>query len=584
MVKEVFMKDLSRIFKLVKPYWRRVAIAAALGIVISGLSAAIAWLMKSAIDEIIINKNDTFLVFMPIGVALVFLIKGGLTFAIQYLMKSAAMKMVIDLRCRLFNHILDLPMGYFSKNASGNLLSKVMNDVNALNGVLSLTLKDLFVESTTILALTGVALWRSWDLAIIALFALPCAFWGVARLGNRVKSISKRTQEKIALILEIISETLAGIKIIKAFNKQSDEKELFKRKNKDLYRENMRIVRTNQFARLIMEIFSGLGIASVLWYGGQLVRNDHITPGDFVSFVTAILLIFSPVKKISAVNMGIQKGRAPLERIYTVLSEEKEIEGTVELKKFQDKIKLQNVSFSYPSSSLKALNNLNLIIKKGEIIAIVGKSGSGKTTLVNMLPKFYLPSCGKISIDRHEITTLTNRSLRSLYGIVSQDVILFNSSILDNIKYGKPEASEKEVIKSAKAANAHGFIMEFPEAYETMVGERGVRLSGGQRQRLSIARAILKNPPILILDEATSSLDSESEMMIQSALENLMRNRTSIIIAHRLSTVRKADRILVLDKGNIVEIGVHEELLAKRGLYQRLYEIQFKENEVSEEA
>lgn len=448
-----------------------------------------------------------------------------------------------------------------------------------LQDVVSGTIKDLFIESSTVLVLAGVAFWRRWDLTLISLLVLPSAFYGVGRLGKRMRLISKRAQEKISHITGFLSESFSGMKIIKAFSRQADEAERFKQITRDFYRENMRAVRVSEFAALLMEAVAGLGIAFVMWYGGRLITRNVMTAGDFTSFLAAIFLIFTPAKRLAKVNMGIQQARGPLDRIFKLLSEQKEREGTEELKPFGNVIEFRGVSFTYPGAGRQALHGINLSVTKGEIIAIVGKSGGGKTTLVNLLPRFYAPAEGGIFIDGTDISGATLSSLRGQFGIVSQEVILFDDTITANIAYGKPGATMEEIIAASKAAYAHDFILELPKGYNTIIGERGMRLSGGQRQRLSIARAILKTPPILILDEATSSLDTASEEMVQKALENLMHNRTTFVIAHRLSTIKRADRILLLDKGRIVESGSHRELYDRGGLYRKLYELQFSGQE-----
>jgi len=573
------LESYKKIFNLVKPYWPRVALSGIISVIISGLNASMAWLVKPAMDDVLIKKNIALLVLLTGAILVIFIVRGIFTFFEEYLMRSAGQKMVMHLRNRLYAHILNLPLEYLGKKSSGKLISNMINDISVLQNVVSLTLKDLFVESATVLALIGVALWRRWDLTLIAILVLPAAFYGVGKLSRRMRRISKRAQEKIASITEFLSESFTGVKIIKTFCKENDETERFRMKNKDFYRENMRATRVSQFAALVMEVVGGLGIAFVLWYGGWLVIRNTITVGDLFSFITAIFLIYTPAKRLAGVNIGIQQAGPPYDRVENLLSAPQERDGTEVLKPIGKEIEFRNVSFIYPSSNDMALKDINFRVHKGEIIAVVGKSGGGKTTLVNLLPRFYTPTEGEIYIDGANILNVTLKSLRSQFGIVSQEIILFSDTVMANIKYGKPDASESEIITASKAAYAHEFIVELPQAYHTMIGERGMRLSGGQRQRLSIARAILKNPPILILDEATSSLDTSSEMMVQRAIENLMGNRTTFVIAHRLSTIKMADRILVLDKGRILDSGTHKELYSHGGLYKNLYDLQFSSQE-----
>jgi subfamily B ATP-binding cassette protein MsbA len=569
------LEDYRRIFQLVMPYWRRVALAVLAGLLVSGMNAAIAWLAKPAMDDVLIKKDATMLFLLPLAIFIIFLGKGIFTYVQEYLMRSASQKMVMQLRNRLYSHIVGLPMGYFGKNSSGELISKVINDTSVLQDLVSLTIKDLFRESATAFALVFVALWRRWDLTLISITVLPMALYGVGRLGKRMRQISRRAQEKISMITEFLNESFAGIKIIKAFCRQAEEAERFKDITREYYRENMRATRVSESSTLMMEAVGGLGIAFVIWYGARLIFTDAMTVGDFTSFLTAIFLVYTPAKRLAKINIGIQQARPPLDRIHKLLSEQEETGGTEELKPIGKSIEFKGVSFAYPAARHKALDGVNLTVKKGEVVAIVGKSGGGKTTLANLLPRFYVPTEGVVSIDGVDISRVTFSSLRGQFGIVSQDVILFNDTVNSNIAYGKPGAQKEEVIGAAKAAYAHDFIMELPHGYDTVVGERGARLSGGQRQRLSIARAVLKNPPILILDEATSSLDTASEMMVQRALEDLMKNRTTFVIAHRLSTIKRADRIIVLDKGRVLESGTHRELYENGGLYKELYEVQF---------
>lgn len=574
------LKIIKRILKLVKPYWGRIVLAATLGIIISGINGGLAWLVKPALDGIFLEKDTTLLVIMPLAVLLLYSLRGVFFFSQSYLMRSTGAKIVRDMRNRLFGHLMYLPVGHYKKESTGSILSRVTNDIGNLQNLLGHSIKDLFVEGATVIVLLAVAFYRRWDLALMAVTVLPAAFYAVGRLGERLKQVSKRAQQKISVITEHLTESFGGIKMIKVFCREEDTTDKFKEKNQGFYREVMRSARLIEFTSLLMEVVGGLGISFVLWYGGRLVITGALTPGEFFSFLAAIFMVYTPSRRLAGVNSGIQQARASLERISEIQNEEKEKDGNVIIPYIKEKIELKNVSFLYPGAKYEALKDVNLSIKKGEIVAIVGRSGVGKTTLVDLLPRFHDPISGTVSIDNIDISKASLRSLRGQIGVVSQDVILFNDTIINNIAFGRPDASEDEIVSAAKAAYAHEFIMEFPQKYDTVIGERGIRLSGGQKQRLSIARAILKNPPVLILDEATSSLDTESEIMVQKALENLMENRTTFVIAHRLSTIRRATRIVVLEKGKIVESGTHEELIRAGGIYKRLYELQFSVQDV----
>lgn len=574
------MKELKKMLLLIRPYWGRLILAGLCSLTVSGANGAMAWLVKPAVDKVFVNRDSTFLILLSIAVLLVFIGRGAFTFFHSYLMRSVGAKVVRDVRDRLYHHMLYLPLQFIQRDSTGAMVSRIINDAGFVQGLLSYTIKDLFVETGTIIVLITIALYRRWDLTLISIFVLPFAFYLVGRLGKRLKRVSERTQEKISNLTEMITEGFSGNKIIKSFCTEEAEASRFRERNQDFYRELMRSTRLIEAASLLMEFVGGAGIAFVLFYGGNLVIKGSITAGDFFSFLAAIFLIYTPARRIAAANSALEQARAPLERIENLLREETEDEGKIRLESFRDGIVYDNVSFRYPDTDEDALSNVSLEIKKGEVIALVGRSGAGKTTLADLLPRFYKPIGGRILIDGTDISDLTLKSLRSMIGIVSQDIILFNDTVKANIAYGRPDATEEEIIEAARAAYAHEFILQLPYGYDTVIGERGVRLSGGQKQRLSIARAILKNPPILILDEATSSLDSASEILVQRALEGLMEDRTVIVIAHRLSTVRRATRIVVLDKGRIVESGTHEELLIRGGLYKRLYLLQFDDSAI----
>ncbi len=572
------MESYKRLLRFVRPYWIRLVAATVLGFGVSGINGAVAWLVKPVLDDILVKKDLKMWMLLPLGILVLSILKGLFAYANTYLMNSVGSKIVRDIRNKLYHHTIFLPVSFYSKDSTGTLISRILNDAGMFQGLLAFSIKDLIVEGTTVIALTAVAFYRRWDLALVAVTVFPLSFYAIGRFGKKMRRISKKGQEQISGITTILSDTLSGIKVIKAFGMERNEKERFENETQGYYRISMKGVRLKQLSSLFMEVVAGTGIAFVIWYGGYLaIVKNTLTPGDFVSFLVAIVMVYTPLKRLSDVYNSIQQARASAERVFYLMDAEKERDGTIELQPLKDAIEFRNVSFSYERDNRKVVDNINLRIKAGEVIAIVGKSGAGKTTIADLIPRFYSPLEGQILFDSIDIKDATLRSLRSQIGIVSQDVILFNDTVKNNIAYGMPAATDEEIVNAAKAAFAHDFITEMPVSYDTVIGERGLRLSGGQRQRISIARAILKNPPILILDEATSSLDTASEMMVQRALENLMKGRTTIIIAHRLSTIKRADRVIVLDRGRIIETGTHDELLGKGGTYKNLYTHQFEE-------
>lgn len=561
----------KKIVDLTKPYWPRILAGILLSLIVSSLSGAIAWSVKPALDKIFIERRYEYLHYLPFGVLFLYLFKGTVSFCQSYLMRSAGMKLIRETRNKLFSHILYLPLSYFQKESSGIIISRIMNDVNKMSQLVSGVIKDVIVEVPTIFVLLGVAFYRSWQLTLASLTLAPLIVFSARKFGKGLKKKTKKSQKNVASLTQRVNEAISGSRIVKVFNREEMLVRKFREENKRFYREVMRGVRIRQSSLIVVDFVTGSGIAFVLWFGGNMVVKGTITSGDFASILVAIYMIFSPLKKIGDAYSDLQECLASVERVDALLDVVHEEQGGKKIADFHQDIRFEDVSFMYPEGLVPILHHLSLGVSKGEIVAVVGMSGAGKSTLVDLIPRFIKPSAGRVTLDGVDINALDVHSLRDLMGVVSQDVILFNDSVRENIAFGRPSAREEEIIEAARLAFADEFIQELPQQYETIIGERGMKLSGGQRQRIAIARAIIKNPPILILDEATSSLDSVSEALVQKALETLMKDRTTIVIAHRLSTVRNADRIVVLDSGSIKAIGSHDELIAGNDIYRQLY-------------
>jgi len=562
------MKILREIIELTKPYWPRVIIGIIFGLMASGITGAIAWVVKPALDIALTGKQYEYMKFIPLGIFALFTVKGALQFGQAYLMGSAGLKLIRDTQNKLHNHILYIPVSYFHRESSGVVISRVLNDVRMLGSLFSTVIKSIIVDIPTVIVLLGVALYRKWDLTLFSITLIPLIAYSTRKFGKRVKKRTKESQRKASYLTQKLGESITGAKVIKVFNRESYRDEKFVQENKQVYRETTKALKLKEAAKLLIDVISGLAIGLVLWYGGSQVKNGIITSGDFASIIAAIYMIFTPVRKLGDAYNFLQEIRASLERIDTVLQTKKEDAGTIKVNGIKEELVFENVSFSYSSHTV--LRNINLEIKSGETIAIVGPSGAGKTSMVDLLPRFYDPTEGSLKIDGIDFRDMDLSSLRKLIGIVSQDIMLFNDTIRENIAFGNQEETFDQIKKAAEMAYADEFIERLPDGYDTIIGERGMKLSGGQRQRIAIARAILKNPPLLILDEATSSLDTASEALVQKALERLMQNRTTIIIAHRLSTIKNADRIVVLEDGVITDIGSHEQLLSRGKTYARL--------------
>ena len=570
--------DLFILWQLSRPYLGRLFAAMFFSLILSGINGAIAWAVKPALDTIFFKKSSGYLIALPVGVIILFLLRGVFTYLTSYLMGSIGAKIVKSLRQRIYDKLLALPLSYYTNTSSGSLVSRILNDVRIFQSTVAYTIRDFFVEGSTVIVLACVAIYRRWDLALLSFIVMPLILFSISKFGARMKKTSMNTIKLIAKITTILQETLQGIKIIKAFTMEMGMAERNEQALVDHYRNTMREVRITEFSSLMTEILGGIGTAIILFYGGHLVMTGQTSPGSFFSFIAAIIMMYTPLRRLSRVHNNFQQARNVIERIEDIVLIETEKEGGIQ-KENEGHIAFANVWFKYPSSENYALKDISLEIRPSEIAALVGYSGAGKSTLVDLLAGFWYPSKGNIFIDGVDIRDLSLRSLRKNLGLVSQDLILFDETVKANILYGRPDAKEEEVIEAAKAAYAHDFIMELPEGYETRIGERGVKLSGGQKQRITIARAILRNPNMLILDEATSFLDMESEHIVRKALEKLMEDRTTIVIAHRPSTVQKATRIFVMSQGMIIQQGNHEELISQGGLYRELYNLQFLDAE-----
>ncbi|MEK7222183.1 MAG: lipid A export permease/ATP-binding protein MsbA [Nitrospirota bacterium] len=575
------MRLYLRLLDYIRPYWVRLVIAAVCSGAVAALTGGYAWLVRPALDEIFINKNETWLYLLPVALMAVSVLKGICGYGQSYLMIFVGSRVVTDIRQQLFGHLMRLPIGFHLKNPSSRMLSRVINDVNWIQNAVSGVLKDLFQQSLTFLVLLGVILYQNWRLALFSILVIPLSAYPMVRFGNQLRKIATAGQERTADMSTALQETLTGVRIVKGFTREDAEGRRFAGFNEAYFRTNMKSTQVSSITSPVLEVVGIIGVAGIIWYGGSQVIQGAMTPGTFFSFLTAVFLMYTPIKRLASANNTIQQALAAADRVFTVLdvpTEAARDTGTRGLDGVRSAIDLHGVSFRYEGVEAWALTDMSLTVRPGEVLALVGSSGAGKTTLVNLIPRFHDPTAGAILIDGVDLREIRLAALRRQIGIVSQETLLFDDTVRNNIAYGRDGATEEAVTDAARAAFAHDFIMKLPNGYDTLIGENGVKLSGGERQRLAIARALLRNPPILILDEATSSLDTESERMVQMALANLMKGRTTFVIAHRLSTVQRADRIAVLAGGRLVEIGRHEELLAKAGVYHRLHQMQFQDH------
>jgi len=575
---------LRRLFSYSAPYRGRL-LYALVGMVVYAIGyATLAYLVKPIFDNVLPNQEGVATIAQLIVV--VYLLKGMGSYASSYLMTDVGQRVVMDIRNELFRHILGQSAGFFAQGATGRLLSRINNDVGQVQQAVSETIGDLTRESLALVGFVALMMYYDARLTLFCLTAAPLVVYPLVRLGQRVRRTTRRSQEALEQLSHLSTEAFTGHRIVKAFGTEAVEADKFKKAGYHLFRTNMKVTAALSTLPPLMELLGGFGIAAALWYGSRQIAAGNMTAGQFVSFFSALFMMYEPAKKLSRVNANLQQSIAAAERIFEMLdthTEVHELPNAGAIAPFQRCIEFRDVGFGYDEGPGRILRGVSFTVEAGQMVAIVGRSGAGKTTLVNLLPRFYDVSAGAIYIDGVEIRQVTLASLRNQIGIVTQETVLFDDSIASNIAYGAKNASREMIEAAARAANAHDFIAALPKAYDTMIGERGQRLSGGQRQRLAIARALLKNAPILVLDEATSALDAESELLVQEALANLMLNRTSFVIAHRLSTIRRADAIIVLERGRVVEIGRHDELLAHPdGTYATLYQLQLLEGKKAE--
>lgn len=571
------MSVFKRLLRRARPHVFKFVAAAVCMLVVGLTQSSLAYLVKPLMDEIFLTKNRTMLFWIPLAVILVYFLKGLGTYASTMIMTYIGQRIVADLRYDLYNKMQQQSLSFFTRHPTGLLMSRITNDVQYIQGAVSEAVTSLVKDSFTLVFLIALVFYRDWKLAIISMIVFPATVYPIAKFGQKMRSVATRTQVTMGSLTNLLQETISGTRIVKAFSMEEYENKRFAKENDQLFRLVMKSISISALSTPFMEFLGGIAIATIVLYGGYQVISGFSTPGSFMSFMTALIMLYEPIKRLTNVNNTIQQGIAGAERVFNIIDSVPDIRNrpdAVELPRISQGIVIENVTFRYEEAPV--LKNIDLSIKAGEVVAFVGMSGGGKTTLVNLIPRFYDVTEGRVLIDGRDIRDVTVDSLRRQIGIVTQQTILFNDTVRKNIAYGDINKNDDAVIEAAKAANAHDFIVNLPQGYDTVIGEQGTKLSGGEKQRLSIARALLKNAPILILDEATSSLDTESEIEVQGALENLMKGRTTLIIAHRLSTIRNADRIIVLVNGEIVEEGNHDTLLEKKGEYFKLYSMQFK--------
>ena len=570
-----------RALKYIKPYWKRGLAAGICTIIAAGGTAYLPFVIKDMVDQVLSEKNTTMLNWIVLSIIVVFVIRGIAYYGQSYLMNYVGQRVIIDIRKAVFEKLQRLSMSFYDKHKTGTIMSYVTNDVSALQSAMVDNVVEMITETVILVASIVMMIYLDWKLFLVTFATFPVVLFFIDSFGKRIRKSGSRIQEAAADITSVLQEVASSPRVIKSFVREGYEVDRFDKENMNNFRANMKYAQLSSTLTPTIEFVAAVGVSIILWYGGNSVINGSITAGSLVAFLTYAVNISNPIKRLSRVIGNIQRALAAAQRVFDVLDLPEDIKNAPDAKalpKVKGDVRFNDVSFAYNENE-EVLSHVSFEVKPGEMVAFVGPSGAGKSTVASLLPRFYDAINGSITIDGQDIRKVTLDSLREQVGIVPQETVLFNGSVYDNILYGRLDATREEVEAAAKAANAHDFIMQLPDGYETMLGDRGMNISGGQRQRISIARAILKNPQILILDEATSALDTESERVVQEALDRLMVGRTSFVIAHRLSTIKNADKIMVLEKGQLIEQGNHDELMAMDGLYAHLYKIQYRSKE-----
>ena len=574
------MKNYKRLLMYIKPYIKRLVLAVFCIIMAAGANLYLPWIIKDMIDKVLMDRDMYMLNLIAIGILVVMFMRGVFYYGQSYLVSYVGERVIIDVRSILFKKFQNMPLSYYDKQQTGTVMSYITNDVAAMQNAIVNNLIEMVTESSILVGSLVMMVYLDWRLSLLTLMTIPLVGYAMKIFGRKLKSSGTLIQERMADITSMLQESISAIRVVKSFVREDYEINRFEHQNILNFQAAMKNVKLMSLLTPTVEFLAAVAVTFIVWFGGYEVVNETITAGELVAFLTYAVNLANPVKRLSRVYGAIQKAMAAADRVFDVMDMDEKIKDAPDAKELpaiEGRVIFDNVTFSYKEGQA-ALSNVSIQAEPGQMIALVGPSGSGKSTIANLIPRFYDIDSGSISIDGYDIREVTTNSLREQIGLVPQETMLFSTTVMENIRYGRLDATDEEIIAASKAANADEFIRELPEGYETKIGERGLNLSGGQRQRLAIARAILKNPRVLILDEATSALDTESEKIVQDALDKLMAGRTSFVIAHRLSTIFNANQIYVVENGHVVEHGTHEELLNQNGLYSNLYNIQFRNN------